>query len=159
MGDLRKPKEATEASIGTEVNVKRFDALLRYVAFDAIAIIALLAVMQLVLALVGKWFPASPNTLRETKHAQAALMQKLIFDFGEGRIDVRRDCSAYAYISKSAFLNVPFPDRDAVVSNVGSVWCEHEEIRKPGNLCFLSKVELRDVRTGEDLASYRCWLH
>jgi hypothetical protein len=139
--------------------VKKFEGLLRYVAFDAIAIIALLAAIQLVLALIGKWLPASPNTMRETEHAQAALMQRLILNFGEARIDVRRDCSAYAYISKSAFLNVPFPDRDAVISKVARVWCEHEEIRKPGNLCLLSKVELRDIRTGEDLASYRCWLH
>jgi hypothetical protein len=54
------------------------------------------------------------------------------------------------YVRRPVFEVVPFPNREAFVTSVGARWC------KAVNHTFFPTVTLKDIRTGQELASYGC---
>ncbi len=113
----------------------------------------ILLLLQTGVAVFGDHFKADRRVLRETANLQQAFQRVILVVLKESaRLDVRSDYSVHAYISRSSFLNVPFPDLDAAMTDLGRVWCNR------GGLyyLYLSKVVLRDIQTGEKLATYRC---
>lgn len=74
----------------------------------------------LAIALLGDRYPADEEISRKTKPARVGLEVALLYNFHElGRIEVKNDYSAIVYIQKASFMQIPFPDRTAVVSQVG----------------------------------------
>jgi hypothetical protein len=56
------------------------------------------------------------------------------------------------HISKDAWEDVPFPDREQAMRNIGKAWCDAVEHT------FLPRVCIRDIRAGRTFASYSCYL-
>ncbi len=69
-----------------------------------------------------------------------------------GRLEVHRDYSVSAYISKKNYMLVPYPDRDKAITSVGRRWCENKGVFR----WYMPKVILRDIQNGEELGSYSC---
>jgi hypothetical protein len=66
------------------------------------------------------------------------------------RYELLKDSGLDIYITRQQFESVPFPDRETVVRNIGSAWCDHvSHVRLP-------EVRLRDVRTGEEFGTFGC---
>ncbi|MGD0236208.1 MAG: hypothetical protein ABSC55_16940 [Syntrophorhabdales bacterium] len=110
-------------------------------------------IIGLGIALFGHWFEASEGVMNDTAKAQDKISSALYLVFNEfGRLDVREDHSVRVYISKRAYMQVPYPDRGGAVRTIGKAWCEDKEIGR----WRLPKVVLRDIQTGEELGSYGC---
>jgi len=56
------------------------------------------------------------------------------------------------YVSRSSFEDVPYPDRQNAIREVGKAWCE----KVTG--FFFPAVRIRDVRSGKVMASFGCVL-
>lgn len=69
------------------------------------------------------------------------------------RIEPRGGNNLVLYLRKSNFEIVPFPDRGEFVKAIGKAWCENTG---EDSHFFLPSVYIRDIRTGEELASYSC---
>ncbi|HXX19875.1 MAG TPA: hypothetical protein VEJ46_10770 [Candidatus Acidoferrum sp.] len=70
------------------------------------------------------------------------------------RIEPRGGNNLEVYLPRATFESVPFPDRDQFVKTVGEAWCNNTG---PHSHYFLPAVELRDVRTADELGSYSCF--
>jgi len=62
------------------------------------------------------------------------------------------------YLPSDRFQDIPYPDRDTVLKNVGAAWCSNNKKDAFERLVFLSSVRIRDVRSGDVLASRNCFL-
>ena len=71
--------------------------------------------------------------------------------------EVRGGNNLEIYLPKTTFESVPYPDRGDFVKAIGQAWCQNTYDTGDGWL-FLPSVKLRDIRTGEQLASYNCAL-
>jgi hypothetical protein len=78
------------------------------------------------------------------------LVLALAFPNAIPRLEPLRDSGLDIYLTRQQFESVPFPDRETVVRNIGSAWCDHV------SLVRLPEVRLRDVRTGEEFGSFGC---
>jgi ethanolamine ammonia-lyase large subunit len=56
------------------------------------------------------------------------------------------------FIERRAFESVPYPDRAGFIETAGKAWCDHVE------QAMLPSLTVRDIRTGQNLASYNCVL-
>ncbi len=106
-------------------------------------------------AAFGGFFKASNGIEKETTKAQTNLHNALFYQLSDyGKFEVKFDYSVYAYIDRINYENIPYPDRATAMSEIASRWCKDEKI----NRAFLPKVVLKDIRTGETIASKRCIL-
>jgi threonyl-tRNA synthetase len=103
--------------------------------------------------LFGHKFDATEPQIKETAYAQNKISDAVLYTFQDiPKIEVAIDYSVRAYIQKKSYMAVPYPYRAEAVASVGKTWCDN-----PGAFRFLlPKVVLRDLRTGEELACYRC---
>jgi hypothetical protein len=117
------------------------------------ALFALIIAVLAGMALFGGWFEASKSVMEGTAEAREELASALYMVFGEfGKCEVRQDYSVRAYISKHSYMQIPYPDRDKAITSVCKVWCKGNGVE----WWHLPKVVLRDIQTGENLASYGC---
>lgn len=117
------------------------------------AIIILIVVVQVGIVLFGDWFEADKNIMKDTAEAQTKITSALFLAFEDlGRLEVRKDYTVRAYISKNNYMQVAYPDRDGAIANVGKTWCEDKGI----NIWYMPKVVISDIQTGQDLGTYRC---
>jgi hypothetical protein len=70
----------------------------------------------------------------------------------EPRLQLLQGNNLDIYVPRSAFEDVPFPDRADVVLSIGKAWCDAVEH------VFLPAVRIRDVRRGHVLANFSCTL-
>lgn len=118
------------------------------------AVIGLVIVTLIGMALFGDWFDAGQDMLAKTTMAQKHLSESINKYFMEnGRLEVKTDYSVIVYISKSNYEHIPYPDRKIVLNEIGGVWCGDKNVY----ILHLPKVQLRDIKTGETLATYRCF--
>jgi len=69
------------------------------------------------------------------------------------RIEPRGGSNLLAYLAKTDFETVPYPDRDDFVADVGQAWCENTG---PDSHWFIPSVEIRDITAGDVLGHYNC---
>ena len=118
-------------------------------------IITLAIIWEVGMILFGINFEADKTMLKDTDSAERRTSMQLLASFDDpGRFQVRYDYSVYAYIPKEKYMRIPYPDRDRAITKVGKMWCEG---KGAVHWWYLPKVVLRDIHTGEDLASYRCF--
>jgi len=69
------------------------------------------------------------------------------------RIEPRRGDNLEIYLRKDDFESVPYPDRADFVKAIGKAWCDNtgEDWH-----WLLPSVYMKDIRTGEELASHSC---
>ena len=68
--------------------------------------------------------------------------------------EIRREGRANSvsiYVAKRVFQDMPFPDRPAALDKLAAQWC-----RDVRTYPWLTRVRVRDVRTGEELAACSC---
>jgi len=117
-------------------------------------IVGLVLVALIALVMFGDWFGAGENVLARTKTAQRRLSETINKYFMEdGRMEIKMDDSVVIYISKSGYEHIPYPDRETVMKEIGDVWFKDDRVQ----LLLLPKVQLRDIKTGDTLATYRCY--
>jgi hypothetical protein len=75
----------------------------------------------------------------------------------EVRIEPHGGNNVEVYLSEATFESVPYPDRREFVKAVGQSWCNDLGGTEASDL-FLASVKIRDIRTGDLLASYNCAL-
>ena len=88
--------------------------------------------------------------------SRAAVMVDLgahLADSSDVRLEPRRANNLEIYLKKTSFESVPYPDRDEFVTTTGKAWCDNTG---EASHIFLPSVKIRDIRTGEELASYSC---
>lgn len=135
--------------MGEEKTSKSCEAVLTFVGFCILLIIVSVGPI----ALFGSWFEANEIVLKDTAKAQEDIRNALLLTFNDfGRLEVRRDYSMRAYISKKNYMFVPYPDRDEAITSVGKIWCENKGVFR----WYLPGVILRDIQTGEELSNYSC---
>jgi hypothetical protein len=129
----------------------------------AVGIFSLFVIMGIVLIILyyggiaafGGFIKASTDIENATTKAKSNLQKELFYCLGDaGLFEVKFDHSIYAFVDKNTFLNVPYPERAGVLTSISRPWCEAQEVNK----FFLPKVVLKDIRTGETIASERCIL-
>ena len=73
------------------------------------------------------------------------------------RIEPRGGNNVDVYLSEFTFESLPYPDRRDFVRAAGQSWCKDLGGTEASDL-FLASVKIRDMRTGDVLASYNCAL-
>lgn len=120
-----------------------------------ILILTIVAV-QLGVVLFGALFDADTIAIKDTSAAKEKLGKTLYAVFKDyGRFDVRLDHSVRAYISRTKYMSIAYPDREAAITKVGKAWCEDKGV----NIFYLPKVQIRDIETGDVLGTYRCFFN
>jgi hypothetical protein len=101
----------------------------------------------------GGFFKATPGMNIDTATVQDKLSDVLYANFDEfGRLEVRLDYSMHAYIPRTNYMKVPYPDRDESIRNVGKIWCGSRRVPH----YFLPKFFINDIQTGKELGKYGC---
>jgi len=117
-------------------------------------VVLIIAVSLIGMVLFGDWFAAPKNILSQTSKAQRRLSESINNYFMEyGRIEVKTDYTVIIYITKDNYEYIPYPDRKAVVEIIGETWLDDPSVK----MLHLPKVQLRDIKTGEVLATYRSY--
>jgi hypothetical protein len=117
-----------------------------------VSLAALGLFVWLAIAFFGDNFKADKQDDLLTQKAQVALLSacSLAFPNAESRIEPRFGGNVRVYIGKHDFENVPYPDRENVVTQLGKAWCDNVDHT------LLASVSINDIRTGDRLASYSC---
>jgi hypothetical protein len=69
------------------------------------------------------------------------------------RLVPHKEGNVELFMTKEDFESVPYPERQAFVKQIGGLWCAHLD-----SFFFLPSVQIRDIRSGDKLASYSCAL-
>ena len=118
-------------------------------------IIILLIGVHLVIILFGSFFKGDLVLLKTTADAQQDLQEAVYLAFDDfAKLDIRADYTVRAYISKTSYMSVGFPDRTKAIKKIGRAWCRGRGVVR----LYLPKMVLRDNKTGEDFGSYWCFL-
>ncbi len=89
---------------------------------------------------------------KATTAAQGALYLTFPYDdIKQVRIIPKGGGNVEIYIAKYDFESIPFPEREAFVDSIGKAWCSELD-----SLAFMPAVKIRDIRSGDNLASYSC---
>jgi hypothetical protein len=119
-------------------------------------LLLLIIIVQIGIVLFGDLFDADKTVLEDTSEAQERLGQSLYQVFNDNaKLEVRQDYSVHAYISIKNYMSIPYPDRDAAITKVGKAWCDEKGM----NIWYLSKVQIRDIESGDALGTYRCFFN
>ena len=89
--------------------------------------------------------------LPQPMNAVSAFLAGRLPNASELRLEPRGNYNLQIYLGKSSFLSAPPADRDEFLKGVLKAWC--------GNIppaAFVPFVQIRDIRTGEELATGRC---
>lgn len=80
------------------------------------------------------------------------LYTELVLDFPTSwpRVELMGAGNVNIYMSRPAFEAVPYPDRSPVVKRVGETWDKHT------HWYTFATIRIRDIQTGDDLATYSC---
>jgi hypothetical protein len=89
--------------------------------------------------------------LSQPMHAVAAFLAASLPPAAEMRLEPRGNYNLQIYVEKSSLESVPVEERDRFVMAVTQAWCENLP-----TTAFLSFVQLRDLHTGDELATARC---
>lgn len=120
-----------------------------------IILLILIAIAGAILnVMFGDCLKATASMNIDTATTQNKLIDALYENFNEsgGRLELNLDYSVHAYISKSNYMQIPYPDRDEHIRNLGRIWCNGNKIPH----YFLPKVFINDIHTGEKLGSCGC---
>jgi hypothetical protein len=117
-----------------------------------ITIAIFLAIVGAILNIIfGGFLKATPGMNIDTATTQNKLTDALYTKFNDfGRLELCLDYSIHAYISRTNYMRIPYPDRDEAISNVGKIWCG----RIPHY--FLPKFFIDDIQTGKELGTCGC---
>ena len=66
------------------------------------------------------------------------------------RIERRHFSSADVFVSKHDWEDIPYPDRPTFLGILARNWCDRVQ------RTFLTRLEIRDIRSGDELASCSC---
>lgn len=115
-----------------------------------LAPVALLVVTSWMVYALG-YAPKHPEA-DQTLPGNCTLFQEVLMDFPNSwpRVELMGTSNVDIYMSRQDFEAVPFPDRSPAVKRVGEAWARYTDWYN------FSSVRIRDVRTGDDLASYSC---
>jgi hypothetical protein len=91
---------------------------------------------------------SSKNTILSS---HAALSSLISGGFSASRIEVLDGANVDVFIPRREFEDIAFPDRRAVMREMGDVWCSGVPH------LYLPEVRVRDIRTGEKLAAFACF--
>jgi hypothetical protein len=83
--------------------------------------------------------------------AIAAVNTRLLGGFGSARLEPDGG-SLMAYVQKSEYESIPFPNRRKLIEELGKMWCDR------GSSGIFATLGIYDVRTGEKLGTYSCTL-
>jgi hypothetical protein len=75
---------------------------------------------------------------------------------GEIRLQQHGGFNLDIWIRQHDIESVPYPDRKNFIQRIGQSWCEDSKVKTES--VFLPSVQIRDVRTGKEWASYSCTL-
>jgi hypothetical protein len=93
----------------------------------------------------------NPNAARETpEEAVRLVLAATLPPDAEPRLEFLEGANLNIYVTRQQFETIPFPDREDAVELIGKAWCKNVEHT------YLPVVCLRDIRTGEEFASYSC---
>jgi hypothetical protein len=67
------------------------------------------------------------------------------------RLQLLKGFNAELYMPRAHFEAIAYPDREQYVSSLGRSWCSEVDHT------FFPSLAVRDIRTGEELASYSCF--
>jgi hypothetical protein len=115
--------------------------------------LGIMLVLHVGIALFGQNFKATSQDEKLTENAQAELdsvVYSTLNDFS--RFELKYDHSIFVYMDKKNYMNVPFPDRKKVFTDIATVWCKNDSV----TASYLPKVVFKDIRSGETLESRRC---
>jgi hypothetical protein len=119
----------------------------------SIILCAMISLIWLVVTFYLKWFEATSSQVKETITAQVTLENQVVAILNDyPRVDVRHDYSAYVYINKNNYMRIPYPDRKATNESIANAWCKDKAVPT----YFFPEVQIRDIRTGDTLASKSC---
>lgn len=112
--------------------------------------------------------PVSPSGVTEPVGGRAAAVVSPLVTWLPSGTEIRfeplRGNNLDIYLSDESFEAVPFPDRKEFVRDVGEAWCDSTGARSQSLFSaryshfFLPSVRIRDIRSGDKLASYNCVL-
>ena len=110
---------------------------------------AALFVLWLIPVAVLPFIPVSQ--LEETSSRVTALSLAATSRFGvDVRLELRRGSNIRIYISRQQYESIPYPDRAAVIDEIGYAWFSQTGFMAS---LFVPSVYIRDVHTGEQLDS------
>lgn len=126
---------------------------------DAVAVIVWIAAgvavaVWLFVLLIGPLFEASQATVVKSDKAAnsvAVAVWNALPGF-TARIDRRLGDNLDLYVQRRAFENIPYPDRNQVVEEIGRAWCNN--IDYP----WVPRVSFFDIQRGKRLATHICAL-
>ena len=84
--------------------------------------------------------------------AEAAVADALAFELPGAlfRLEEMKAGNVNIFLSRQQFELLPYPDRDESVQRIGAAWCQKVD------RAFAPTVRVRDIRTGETLATFSC---
>ncbi len=91
--------------------------------------------------------------LPQPMHAVTAFLAERLPKAAELRLEPRGNFNLQIYLPAHSFESVPEHDRGELLEGVMQAWCEN--IPKAA---FVPFVQIRDIQTGEELATERCLL-
>jgi hypothetical protein len=93
--------------------------------------------------------------LRQIDPALEATYAKLTVQLSraELRLEPLQGNNLDIYMTEAAFESVPYPDRGVFVDHVAEAWCGKVDG------FFIPSVRIRDIKTGDELASRNCLFH
>jgi len=83
-----------------------------------------------------------------------ALLSSRLPDNAQLRLEQHGGFNLAIWVSQSDLESVPYPDRKSFIETVGRAWCEAPGLKSHHGT--LPSVTVRDVRSGNELASYSC---
>jgi hypothetical protein len=114
--------------------------------------VGLVIALWLFVVIIGPMLPASKASLSKSD-AAANLTAVALWNALPGhtaRVDRRFGDNLNLYVQRKVFEDIPYPDRDDVVQNIGRTWCENIEYP------WLPRVSIFDIRTGKRLTTHVC---
>jgi hypothetical protein len=123
-----------------------------------LAIAAICGVVWLICVFCARYMDLDKQELatldKPTEAVTLAIARKL-GDESAVRIDPRGGNNVDVYLKMKDFESVPYPDRGDFVKSVSQEWCANLGADQEW---LLPSVKIRDIRTGDVLASYNCVL-
>ena len=92
--------------------------------------------------------PLAEREIAPMQSVQLALLE--VLGSADPRLEILHGGNLEVYLTRAEFERIPFPDRTEAVTSVGKAWCSNIAHT------YLPSVRFRDIRTGEEFASYGC---
>jgi hypothetical protein len=112
----------------------------------------LLVAVWLFIIIIGPRYPASQESLAKSESATNLITVALSNAMPDNpvRIDRRFGHNLDLYVNRKAFEEIPGPDRNDAVGEIGRAWCDILEYP------WLPRVSLYDIQSGKRLATHIC---